>query len=261
VPSSSAPIAPSTGGSAGTSGASGATSGATSGGNADVADGSATVSRPASASRALRAAPARVAGRVVTRLRFTLPEARRVFLIVRGPLPSCRVVGTMPLRAHAGRNTFHFRGRVRKHVLAPGDYLITISSIRRPRPGDPVAAVRVVSQRRAVPLERPVASGACTAQPLSRFVALVTESETLAGGTGDVPRRLRGSVFLPPLPSFGDDVEPEPLGVAPPFGSVPGGDTELLDSFAAFAVLAFVGVLLGLLVTFVARFLAGSWDP
>jgi hypothetical protein len=164
----------------------------------------------------------------------------------------------MPLRAHAGRNAFDFRGRVRAHVLAPGDYLVSVSHIRRPRIDDPVAAVRVVSERRAVPLEQSVADAACTARPLSRFLALVTGSDALAGGDGGGGQAHR-SPFLPPLPPGGDD-EPQPLGAAP-FSPLPGGDTELFDTFAAFAVLAIVGALLGLLVTFVARFLAGDWNP
>jgi hypothetical protein len=182
-----------------------------------------------------------------------------MFVVVRGPLPSCRVVGTMPLRARAGRNTFDFRGRVRNHALEPGDYLVTISPVRRPRPDDPVTAVRVVSQRRSVPLDVSVAKTACTERPLSRFVALVTGAEAGSPPGGFGADRMRGSTFLPPLPPGGDD-EPQPLGAAP-FSPLPGGDTELFDSFAAFAVLAIVGALLGLLVTLVARFLAGDWNP
>ena len=49
-------------------------------------------------SRPLDARSYRTKNRVSVRLRFSLPAAGRLFLIVRGPAPSCRVAGVVPLR-------------------------------------------------------------------------------------------------------------------------------------------------------------------
>ena len=191
----------------------------------------------------------------MTRLRFSVATAGRVFLVVRGPLPSCRVLGWVPLRARSGENSFDFKGRLRSHALAPGDYLVNVSTSRLPRQDDVVAAVRVVSERRVVPLRRSVAEAACVAQPLSRFVAAVLGSGgPTAGGSGS--DSAGGSLFLPPLPPF-DDGGPEGLGAVPPLDAGAGGDEESY-SFAAFAILTIMGAFLGALVTLVARSLGGG---
>lgn len=180
-----------------------------------------------------------------------------MFVIVRGPLPSCRVLGRVPVRARSGENAFDFTGRLRRQTLAPGDYLVNISASRLPQQDDAVAAVRVVSARRVVPLRKSVAETACVQQPLSRFVAAVLGSggPTAGGGGSD---RLGGSVFLPPLPPF-DDGGAEGLGPLPTLDSGPGGDEEPY-SFAAFAILTILGAFFGALVTLVARSLGGGWN-
>lgn len=90
--------------------------------------------------------------RVVVRLEFYLPAARRLYVVVRGPAPSCAVAGVIPFRGRAGENVARFGGRVRKRALAPGVYLLTLSPTRRLAPGAEGEAVRVVSPRRTVPL-------------------------------------------------------------------------------------------------------------
>jgi hypothetical protein len=206
--------------------------------------------------RVLRVSTERVGERVVTRLRFSVATAGRMFVVVRGPLPSCRVLGRVPLRARSGENAFDFTGRLRGHPLEPGDYLVTVSTSRQPGPDDVVAAVRVVSERRVVPLRKSVAEAACVSQPLSRFVATVLGSggPTAGGGGSD---RAGGSVFLPPLPPFDDGGLG--LGGLPPLDSGAGGDEESY-SFVAFAILTILGGFLGALVTLVARSLGGGWN-
>jgi hypothetical protein len=157
-------------------------------------------------------------------------------------------------------NTFDFRGRMRGRALSPGDYLVSISNLRRPRSEDAVAAVRVVSDRRSVPLRAAVARAACSSRPLSAFLAAVQGSAgATAEGESTGTGRPTGSVFLPPTPRF--DVETEALGVLPPLGPGPDSGDEPFDAFPAFAILALVGAFLGALVTLVARFLAGDWNP
>jgi hypothetical protein len=205
----------------------------------------------------LRATTQRTGNRVVTRLRFSVATAGRVFVVVRGPLPSCRVLGRVPLRTRSGPNTFDFTGRLRGHPLEPGDYLVNISTSRVPEPDDVVAAVRVVSERRVVPLRKSVAEAACVEQPLSRFVATVLGSGGPTAGAGGSDRA-GGSWFLPPLPPF-DDGGLDRLGSLPPVDSGAGGDEESY-SFVAFAILTILGGFLGALVTLVARSLGGGWS-
>ena len=112
--------------------------------------------RPASTARpqtkTFEAKTHRSRNRVSVRLAFVLPKADRVFLIVRGPAPSCKVAGYIPLRGHKGLNTIFFAGRVHGRRLAPGVYLVSLSTTRRLDPAAATEYVRVVSPRRSVPL-------------------------------------------------------------------------------------------------------------
>ena len=74
-----------------------------------------------------------------------LPKRGRMFLVVRGPAPSCRVAGVIPVRGRKGENTVYFAGRVHGHRLAPGVYLISLSANRHHMPRAATEYVRVVS--------------------------------------------------------------------------------------------------------------------
>src|SRR5918994_6472204 len=123
-----------------------------------------TEHRPSTGTRRQRveAKAQRSKNRVVVRLEFTLPEARRVFLIVRGPAPSCRIAGVIPFRGRKGLNAASFAGRIRGRALEPGVYLLTLSAERRPTAGSPNAYARVSSPRRTVPLTPDARKPTCT---------------------------------------------------------------------------------------------------
>jgi hypothetical protein len=147
--------------------------------------------RSTTRSLGLAAETHRTANRVSVRLAFLLAKAERRFLIVRGPAPSCRVVGYIPVRGRKGVNTVYFAGRVHARRLEPGVYLISLSSNRRLARGAATEYVRVVSPRRSLPLpdraRRPSCSTAAApaADQASRsVVADAAPQEPRAPATG-----------------------------------------------------------------------------
>lgn len=200
------------------------------------------------------------------RFSFVLPGSSRIFLVVRGPVPSCSVAGVIPVRGRKGVNDVAFTGRVHGRRLEPGVYLISLSSTKRPVPGAPTEYVRVVSPRRSVPLPDSAPKPSCreslllaypgtarillaeTKRPVATPAGLATTplpsspGGTAAGGSGGEENGLSGI-----LPDAG------PLG-----GDAPDGG---LEAFAAIAALAVVGALLLAMLALVTRFLRGNWNP
>jgi hypothetical protein len=102
----------------------------------------------------LRATPTRVRldgkRRRAARITFTLTAPARVLFVVRGPAPSCDVVGRFAVRGRAGRNRVRFAGRIGHRRLAPGTYRI----VARTRAG--TAARPLVVVVGSGPVELPV---------------------------------------------------------------------------------------------------------
>lgn len=239
-------------------------------GSSTWSTGSTSERGPAAAERRqrLEAKPQRLRNRVAVRLEFTLPARKRVFIVVRGPLPSCAVAGVIPFRGRRGENAARFSGRVRGELLEPGVYLLTISPTRRLQPGAPTEYARVASPRRTVPLpvgaERPSCESAQSeAAATARF--LTREAD---GGQGPAPGAAAPSVPLrPPLVPKPPAVAPEGAdgGVAGAFPSPDEIGTAARDSageaLATLAVLALVGLLLLAMLGLVTRFVRGTWNP
>jgi hypothetical protein len=218
--------------------------------------------------RRLEAKTQRTNNRVSVRLEFTLPEAKRVFLIVRGPSPSCEIVGVIPFRGRKGENAASFSGRVRGRALEPGVYSITISPKRRLPANAPTEYVRVSSPRRTVPLPEGARKPRCTAaQALAaaaayRFLANEQDAALAAPTRPAVPAAPLRPPLGPPTPSLdpGDraggilDGIPRPaeIGTAP---------ESLGEVIATFLVLVVAGLLLLSMLGLVARFMRGSWNP
>jgi hypothetical protein len=66
------------------------------------------------------------------RITFTLSAPGRVVFVVRGPAPSCEVIGRFSVRGHRGRNLVRFKGRVGRRELPYGTYRITAKTRGRP---------------------------------------------------------------------------------------------------------------------------------
>jgi hypothetical protein len=198
------------------------------------------------------------------RLRFALPAAQRLFLIVRGPAPSCRIAGVIPLRGRRGANTAYFAGRVPGRRLEPGLYRLSLSTTRHPQPTAPATAVRVVSARRSVPVDRPGLLASCT--PAQAYADDGTRRVLIAETSSRRQRPTASVAGLPAAPtqggahSDGDD-EVVAGGLLPGPGEAGDGSGGGLESFAAIGVLLLVASLLFGMVTLVTRFLRGSWNP
>ncbi len=185
-------------------------------------------------------------------------------MIVRGPAPSCRIAGYIPVRGRKGGNTVFFSGRVHGRRLEPGVYLLSLSTNRRLDPGAATEYVRVVSTRRSVPLperaQKPSCTdvaGASTSDTIERTALVEAVSKT----SKPKPRptaSLAGAAAVSPT---GDENDDGASGL--PDSGVLGAATDVADEqpFVAVAVLTIVGGLLLTMLVLVTRFLRGSWNP
>ena len=193
------------------------------------------------------------------RLAFSLSKAQRLFLIVRGPTPSCQVVGVIPVRGHKGVNKLTFAGRAEGRNLRPGSYLLSLSTVRQPLAAAPTTLVNVVSKRRSVPAKPGAEKPTCT--------------EALASGSGPLFRLLRheGAVAGPAgsrghavssLPPANSDQQHDVLGVATPGAGLDSGSSaDRLESLIPIAILTLIGAILLTAVALVTRFFRGTWNP
>ena len=202
--------------------------------------------------------------RVSVRLTFRLPKADRVFLIVRGPAPSCEIAGYIPIRGRQGINKVTFAGRVHGRRLEPGTYLISLSTSRRLAPGAATEYVRVVSPRRSVPLGDSARKPSCDD---AGGLATSTAARIALGGFVPViatatVRPAQPSRATPQNAADVDDDDAEASGFIPDAGILGVATGDAADEpFVAFAVLTLLAALLIGMVTLVTRFIRGSWNP
>ena len=230
--------------------------------------GSTSRARATARPQALRARRFTVKGRVGVRLSFVLPRSGRIFLVVRGPAPSCRVAGVIPVRGRKGANVVAFAGRVNGRRLGPGVYLISLSSTKRPTPGAPTEYVRVVSPRRSVPLPDSAPKPSCReslllAYPGTARILLAEEKRPVASLAGLAATPLPSTSGAAAGRSDGSGADEDGLsGVLPDVGPLGGDATDGgFEAFAAIAALAVVGALLLAMLALVTRFLRGNWNP
>jgi hypothetical protein len=154
-----------------------------------------------------------------TRITFTLTAPARVVFVVRGPAPSCDVVGRFAVRGDRGVNNVRFTGRIGRRTLQRGTYRITARTHGR-APSRPIA-VRVGGQQRrgaftcAAPQTGPNedftaivgtfsnGENAPTAGPEAAPPAKPAESKDDDGGGGVLPAvsdRLKDALPSPRIP-------------------------------------------------------------
>lgn len=188
------------------------------------------------------------------RLAFTLTKAQRLFLIVRGPAPSCDVVGVIPVRGHQGVNKLTFAGRAGGRNLRPGDYLLSLSTVRQPLAASPTTLVEVVSKRRSVPARPGAAKPTCA--PPQTFAAAPTYRLPRAGEAAG------GSGLITSVPPLNGDQQHDVLGVATPGAGLDSGSSvDRLTSLIGIGVLTLIGAILLTAVALVTRFFRGTWNP
>jgi hypothetical protein len=195
------------------------------------------------------------------RLAFSLSRAQRLFLIVRGPTPSCQVVGVIPVRGHKGVNKLTFAGRAEGRNLRPGSYLLSLSTVRQPLAAAPTTLVDVVSKRRSVPAkpgaEKPTC-GEALAYGSGPLFRLVRHEGALAGPAAGSAR----GHAVNSLPPANSDQQHDVLGVATPGAGVDSGSSaDRLESLIPIAVLTLIGAILLTAVALVTRFFRGTWNP
>jgi len=198
-------------------------------------------------------------------------------VLFRSPAPSCRVAGVIPFRGHRGANTVYFAGRVAGRRLEPGIYRLSLSTTRRPQPGAPATAVRVVSARRSVPLAKPKANLLASCTSAQAFFddgtrrILVTEAAVATRQQEQEQRQqpIASIAGISPVqlapPTEGGSAAGRDDGLAgellPDPGDVGGDSSGGLESYAAIVVLLLVASLLFGMVVLVTRFLRGNWNP
>jgi hypothetical protein len=127
----------------------------------------------------MRARPRRIAKRgkrrTAVRISFTLTAPTRVVFVVRGPAPSCGVVGRFNVRGNRGVNHFDFTGRVGRRELSSGAYRVSVTTGGRPASRSVVVVVGdgARSSRFECHSPRP---------PASMFVSML-EVFAIGGGT------------------------------------------------------------------------------
>ena len=204
--------------------------------------------------------------RVSVRLTFSLPKADRVFLIVRGPVPSCEIAGYIPVRGREGINKVAFAGRVQGRRLEPGTYLISLSTSRRLAPGAATEYVRVVSPRRSVPLADSARRPSCS--DAGALASTSTDQLIFPAGFASVlaAPNVRPAQPAPSaegtLPASSEDDDSEASGFIPDTGILGVATGDAADEpFIAFAVLTLLAALVIAMATLVTRFIRGSWNP
>ena len=186
------------------------------------------------------------------RVTVRIPKARRGFLVVRGPAPSCRRAGYIPMR---GARTVYFAGRVHGRRLGSGIYRISPSPDRRAVYGAPTAYVRVVSPRRSVPVADSAPKPAC--KNVASAAKPVVRKATAR------PRAAVAGVVTSERPAA-EKRDEAAVAALPVAGGVLGEATEEAERepFLAIAMLAaLVAGLLLAMVALVTKFLRGSWNP
>jgi hypothetical protein len=199
------------------------------------------------------------------RLAFKLSEPQRLFLIVRGPAPSCNVAGVIPLRGHKGTNKVNFAGRADGRNLRPGVYGLSLSAVRRPSGAAPMTFVEVVSKRRSVPAKAGARRPTCTdAQALAAVPAFRLLRRE---GAAPTPRTAKAPAAAPrdalaSAPPANSDQQHDVLGAAIPGPGLDSGPSaEGLDRLIMIGILTVIGAILLTALALVTRFLRGSWNP
>ena len=212
----------------------------------------------------LRATPHKSKKRVTVRLAFNLTKAQRLFLIVRGPTPSCAVVGVIPVKGHRGVNRLTFAGRASGRNLRPGSYLLSLSTERQPSATAPTTLVNVVSKRRSVPAKPGADKPTCTdaqTNATGAFFRIPHRDEGTSTGldTASNGSHAHAVNSVPPATS---DQQHDVLGVAIPGpGFDPGSSEDWVESLIAIGILTLIGAILLATAAFVTRFVRGTWNP
>lgn len=184
-------------------------------------------------------------------------------LVVRGPAPSCRVLGVIRTRGKAGANKIVFAGRLHGRPLAPGVYSVTLA--RPAQRGVDTVLVRVVGPGHtiALPTVRRQTSD-CESTFAPRQDSSFAFPTTSLGGTGAGLTSHNAA----PSPRAKPAGKTAVLGVKASsfdsirrFGAAGSGAIAKLPTPVGLALLIALVLAIAATMSLVVRFLRGSWNP
>jgi hypothetical protein len=173
-----------------------------------------------------------------------------VIFVVRGPAPSCEIVGRFSVRGRAGVNRIRFKGRVGRTTLGPGTYTLTAHPAGRTQRTRRVVVLIGTEPRDSFDCSRAAGFGFAAGLPFT------PGGENAArGGTAAEPRadkkedRSRGV-----LPAIRKKIREIPEALPRP--PLPGdaGSPPMILGLIALALLALSGIAI---LAYVIRFLRG----
>ena len=182
-------------------------------------------------------------------MRFALASARRVVVVVRGPLPSCNRAARFAVRGHRGANAVRFDGTVGARRLSAGSYLVGIM----PASSSTVLwAALHLGPRGAQPLPRRIvrpALGQCSSATAARALLVARLDSGTAGSTiGTAPPSSQVR------PAQQVDRVPTPEAAVLPFSGIEQAASDL-PAALGYLLLGLLGASLFGLGLFVVRFI------
>ena len=137
--------------------------------------------------------------------------------VVRGPAPSCAIVGRFTVRGRAGVNRVRFKGKIGRRTLAPGTYAITVRGVERFR-----RVVLIVGPQPRTRFDCSDAGNSALAAALPDFAppsAAEPPHSARGESRGVLPkiakkiRSLPEAIPMPPIPREPADAPPAILGL------------------------------------------------
>jgi hypothetical protein len=198
----------------------------------------------------------RVGKRRAAHIVFRLNAPARVVFFVRGPAPSCHIVGRFTVRAHRGTNRVRFTGRVGRKTLKPGTYRVKARPATRPRHARRVTVIVGSGPREALD---------CSASARYGFLGAAAylgqgdgddSTATPTNGAASADKN-EGAKSRGVLPAITRKIRQLPRALPPlPRPSMP-SDTGSPPMILGIAALALLALALLALFVYVIRFLRG----
>ncbi|HEV3479995.1 MAG TPA: hypothetical protein VG144_11180, partial [Gaiellaceae bacterium] len=190
----------------------------------------------------LRASPRRVSAGPRsrgTRITFRLSAPARVVFVVRGPAPSCAIVGRFNVRGRPGVNHVRFKGKIGRRTLAPGTYALTVRRAPRLR-----RVVVIIGSQPRARFDCSDAGSSVFTAALPRFGRTSSAEpappaeEQPRGVLPTITKKIRALPKAIPMPPIPKPSMPRPPGDAPP--TIVGLLALALLALSAIAIVAYV---------------------
>jgi hypothetical protein len=186
-----------------------------------------------------------------TTLIFWLARSGKVEIVFQQVSPDCRVVGSMTVRGHRGRNRVPWDGTLEGKPLPPGTYRVLV------RAGGGGSERRVARETIViVPQDQSVEDARPAPSTCGRQKALSAAGTSQSGGQpeGRAGAVLGGGATI-------EDFAPQPFGDLPPI-NMPEGDSRSLGSiFFLIALGALSGLIAAIALIYGSKYINNQWNP